>query len=601
MKRIVGVIKNSCSLTMWGVFIVLFVPLLVHADRSAMQGDPALMYEKAGKFAEAALYYQRALRGWNEFYVPFLWGEVENAPGRYKDDYKQLGIEYEERVKNCLSQANLSAAERERMEMINELWLSELIDQEEGEVRTETRRRAEESEKRGDFLLAEVLRRGDARFCQVVAIPYHQKAALECEKRGRKNEAELYRRAVRLYEQRAEEADLLAQGDKILMKIPGLGGPNPWPEITLGRAGPISIPAAYLGRVVTADGQWKGKSPVEVAAILKEQGLKHKDEVARFAAVIALANLGEKEAVLSALNDSSGRVRVAAAKRLARMRWVDGWAACQKHTDAEVRAAVENLLNPAGKYVLTKTIVITELMKGLNSPLEKGARGLSSSADISDFCQTALERITGEKMQAEEWATWWKSLGNPQAGLTRTGEGAPPAVDETVDFGGWWQSGKGSILHLSNPLLQYPLPAKVQWTGHLVVTQAGDYQFYVRSCGEDPQIAKRRVQTPGRVGFPGLYFSSPCAKLIVDGNTVLPNELSDVMEDPAGGLRLDFSKPMRLESGLHPIHLEFEIRSHVDQKKDTGIVGGTPSVRLYWSSEHFLRELAPAENLITKP
>lgn len=70
--------------------------------------------------------------------------------------------------------------------------------------------------------------------------------------------------------------------------------------------------------------------------------------------------------------------------------------------------------------------------------------------------------------------------------------------------------------------------------------------------------------------------------------------------DPAGGVRVDHGDPMRLEEGLHDIRLEFEIRSYDDlaRASNAGLAGGQPCIRLYWSSEQFLREVVPATRLV---
>jgi len=180
----------------------------------------------------------------------------------------------------------------------------------------------------------------------------------------------------------------------------------------------------------------------------------------------------------------------------------------------------------------------------------------------------------------------------------RTGPGVPSNIDEQIDFGIWWQSGFGSIQHRPNPMVEYQLPATIEWRGHLAVTQSGQYQFYVRNRGESIRSA-RRIRTPGRYSFPA-YFPDQLVKLEIDGRTVLPRSDADVVEDPSAWVRLDFTKPIQLKPGLHDIRLEFHIRSYddADSASSSGIWGGTPCIRLYWSSEHFLRELVPAEHLI---
>lgn len=179
-------------------------------------------------------------------------------------------------------------------------------------------------------------------------------------------------------------------------------------------------------------------------------------------------------------------------------------------------------------------------------------------------------------------------------GLTRTGPGVPAAVDATVDFGAWWQSGHRSIQNRPNPLLEYPLPTTVQWRGYLAVLQTGNYQFYVRNRGEGMSSGKKMGKH-----FGNLYFSEPCVKLMVDGKMVV-SDASDVVKDGVGGMRLEFSKPVQLDEGLHEMQLEFNIHSYDDMASASRkfIVGGQPCMRLYWSSEHFLRELVPTDRLI---
>jgi hypothetical protein len=100
------------------------------------------------------------------------------------------------------------------------------------------------------------------------------------------------------------------------------------------------------------------------------------------------------------------------------------------------------------------------------------------------------------------------------------------------------------------------------------------------------------VKTPGRGGFPGLYLSAPAATLRIDGKEVLPVDALAVL-DPCGGIRIDFSEPLTLDEGLHNIELTLHYRS---KREWFGGVKG-PCVRLYWSSEHFLREVIPAKHL----
>ena len=131
-----------------------------------------------------------------------------------------------------------------------------------------------------------------------------------------------------------------------------------------------------------------------------------------------------------------------------------------------------------------------------------------------------------------------------------------------------------------------------------MVTEPGEYRFYVRNRGEGIRSG-RKVRTAGRYSFPA-YFPAQLVKLEIDGKTVLPKKGADVVEDASAWMRLDFTKPIWLEPGLHKIRLAFNVQSYDDAASvsKAGIWGGTPCVRLYWSSEHFLRELVPAEHLI---
>lgn len=553
------------------------------ADRSSQNMDPAYMFEKAGQFDRAAMYYHRVLRGLRETYISFHWNgdPAANAAGKYATEYVELPKEMEERFADCLGRAGLAPEQLRRMEFINYLWMSELVDEEGGGQRTACNLIAPEAERLGDFRMAEFLRRGEARYCRVVAIPFHEKCAAEFEAAGRKNLAACHRRAAKAYEERARRADLLALGDKALMALPRLGGPDRYIGLSLypAKVNPVGFQAIHQ-RFYTKEGQSKGVDPAEVATILMGVGLKHADENVRLSAVVTLAKLGEKEAVLSALDDSSAIVRLAAAEALAAVRWADGWAACRRHADPNVQAVAAALLEPGGKEPLARTWVIAELIRGLGS----------SSAKTPAFCQAALEQVTGQKMAAGDWAAWWKGLGNPRPGLTRQGPDGKPVVDETLDFGTWWQS---TYQRVPNPLTAYAPPATITWQGYLVVPQSGEYRFYARNVGEGKRGANQ-VSTPGRVGFPGLYLSAASAKVEIDGRTVLPHP-TDAVQDPDGGVRLDLSEPVRLTEGLHKIRVEFEYRSKPD-----GFWNPQPSLRLYWSSDLFAREVIPADRFVSK-
>ena len=155
-------------------------------------------------------------------------------------------------------------------------------------------------------------------------------------------------------------------------------------------------------------------------------------------------------------------------------------------------------------------------------------------------------------------------------------------VEEKIDLGTWWQSGERSIHNLRNPLLEYSFPATIRWRGSLVVTRAGNYQFYVRSRGAKKSSFDQ---------YEMLYFTDPCARLWIDGSPVLTDPSSTV-EDAKMHMRIDSSMPISLKPGLHEILLELDVSS-----AGTGL-WQSPSVRLYWSSEHFLRALVPAEHLV---
>jgi len=574
----------------WTVVLTGLLGLVARADRSLRQQDPAFMYEKAGEYANAALYWHRAMRGVSEVWIPFMWGDVSNAPGKFKKEYANLVPEYRDRLKKCLRLGNVDRARLSHIEFINEIWMNELVEQEDGGFRASSGMRAKEAEKRGDFLLAEVLRRGQARFFRMVAIPYHEQAAETCEKRGQRNEAMLHRQAAKDYEHRAVEAEMLAKGDKVLADIPGFGGKSPWVGIKLGHTISTAFRDAYYRRVLSAKGEPQISITAEqVSVMLKKQGLRHAEEPVRFAAVSVLANLGERVAVLAALNDCSALVRQAAARALVTTRWAEGWAACYNHSDLQVCTLIAALLKPGGRDVRSQTYVVTELIRGLGS----------TSAKTRSFSQRALERITGRKLEGTEWSDWWKKLGNAQPGLVCIGPGVPPKADQQIDFGAWWQSGFGSTEQRPNPLLKYSLPATIEWCGHLVVSRTGEYRFYVRNRGESIRSG-RRVRTAGRYSFPA-YFPAALVRLEIDGEMILPGKDAEVVEDPSAWMRLDFTKPLRLNTGLHGIRLEFTIQSYDDFASvgKASIWGGTPCVRLYWSSEHFLRELVPADHLVT--
>jgi hypothetical protein len=533
-----------------------------------------LALEKAGKYAGAALYYQRALRGLQEVWISF-WHYGD--PGKAHKVMQQLVGEYQDRLKTCVRKAKMGEAEREHMEAVNELWMGEYVDQELGGYKLAFAYRAEEAEKHGDFLFAEKLRLAAADYCRLVAVPYHERLASKIEARQQRGEAALHREAAARYKRQAAEHEIVARGNKLLASLPGLQGPRSAPDARLLQEHYFKSYVLYHQRVLAVKGgKWTtGRTPEQVAAILEQKGLRHADESARFTAVVVLANLGEREAMLTALADRSPRVRQAAARALAASRWARGWAACFRHPDPKIREAVAPLLEPAEEHVLSRTTSITELLRGLES----------RSAGTRTFCHTAMQRITGKReMPASTWRSWWEGLGDAKPGLSRAGPDGSAIRDETIDIGTWWESGERSIRARPNPLLAYPLPARIQWRGHLVVARPGSYRFYVRSRGE-----KRSAFDQYGI----LYFTPPCAKLHIDGAPLLPNP-SCAVEDAKMHMRIDSSQPIALKPGLHTVLLELEVKS-----VGTGPWQG-PSVRLYWSSEEFLRQLVPVDHLISR-
>ena len=553
------------------------------ADRASENMDPAFMYEKKGEWAKAAMYYHRAMIGLEEVYSPFHWDgdPAKNAAGKYATEYVQLVIEFRNRYRKCLAEAKLTPERIRHMEAINDLWLSELIDHEGGGQRMTCPMVAEEAERHGDFRLAELMRRGEARYLRSVVMPYHARKARECRQAGDAVQAGLHEARVKACEPGAELAERIAAGHKALMRLPGFGGPQRYIDARLypQKVNPVAF--QYLDRRLwkMKTGEWIGMKPDEVARVLAEQGLKDADENVRLSAVTVLGHMGRKEELVSALGDTSPVVRVAAARVLASTRWASGWAACANHADAAVRGAVSELFDPAGKDLRVGTWVVTGLLEGLNAQ-EPGTR---------QFAAKMLERVSGSKQALAAWPAWWKQQGNPRVGLERTGPNLPTGVDETVDFGAWWQVW---LFHADNPVAKYEPPATVVWRGFLAVPKTASYRFYVRNCGEG-RTGRNTVVTPGRGGFPGLYLSAPAATLMLNGRKVLPHP-DDAIQDPNGGMRLDFSDALRLDVGLHPIELIFEYRS-----KRTTFTGDEPCVRLYWSSEHFLREVVGAGHLVT--
>ena len=564
---------------------VLAAAGLAPADRASTNMDPAWMYQKAGDFPKATMYYHRTLRGLREVYLLFHWDNdpAGNAPGKYATEYPQILGEMSTRFETCLAAAKLGDDARRRMEFLDYLWLSELIDQEDGGLRTACGIIASACEDHGDFRMGCHLRGGEVRFCRVVAAPFHARSAKELEAWGMSDLAGASRLAAAAYEARAQRAERLARGGAVLRTLSGLNGFDRYlmdirfhPK----KPSPVSFQGLHL-RLFAKDGTPKGPPRADVVAALRREGMAHADEDARFTALSVLARLDEREAVKAALADASPVIRKAAAEALAAMRWAEGWAACQAHTDAAVRAAVAPRLAPAGKDPLAATFVISELIGGMGS----------ESTPTRAFCQSALEKVTGRRMLPEQWAAWWKTLGDARCGLKRKGPDGSDQIDETIDFGVWWQS---LYMLAPNPLTEYTPPTTVRWEGRLVVPRAGPYRFYARNCGE-AKTGRNSVKTPGRMGFPGLYLSGPSARVSVDGKGVLPQK-QDVVQDPWGGMRLDFSGPVQLTEGLHPIVVEFDYRSAIK-----GFLLRTqPCLRLYWSAEGRPREVIPAEFFVTK-
>ncbi|MBM4035856.1 MAG: hypothetical protein FJ291_29305 [Planctomycetes bacterium] len=494
---------------------------------------------------------------------------------------RQLLAEYQERLATCLERSKLSAAQREQMEYVNELWMGECVDEEFGEYKLAFARRAEEAEKHGDFLFAEKLRLAAADYCRIVAAPYHERLASKLDGQGQREAAALHRKAAEEYKGQAAAHEVLSRGDGLLAAVPGAQGPPGPPDPRLLADHYFKCYVAYHQRVLSVKGDaWlTGRTPQDVATALTERGLRHAEESARLASVAVLANLGAKEALRAALGDQAASVRLAAARALARIRWADGWSACHRHADATVREAVQPLLEPAGPHPLSRTATIVELLRGLES----------ESAETRAFCQAALERITGEKKaSARAWEEWWKGLGRPAPGLVRRGPDGAAVADDTISFGAWWQSGERSIQGRPNPLLDYPQTAKVQWRGSLVITRAGEYRFYVRNHGEpSPEAYNWKLGGDGGT----IRFTRPSARLLIDGRPVLPNP-ADAVEDAKANMRIDYSGPIKLAPGLHLLLLELDLKC---------VRGGMwmgPSACLYWSGEHFLRQLVPAEHLV---
>jgi hypothetical protein len=543
------------------------------------------MFEKKEVWDKAAMYWQRGLLGLNRVYIAFHWNgdPTRNAAGKYAREYWEIPRSFEEHYRTCVTQGKLTPQQLGRIERLNLLWMEEMIDFEGGGVRTAVMHLAPEAERHGDFRLGEFARRGEARYYRVVVIPFHGERASACRKTGDDARAQLHQKRIGEAEAQAEFAEHLAKGNVLLSRLQGSGGPRRYLGAALHpqKVNPVSF--QYLPRRLwnQKTEAWVGRKPEEVAAMLRRTGLGHEDENVRLTSVNVLAHLGDREAVRSALDDTAGVVRVLAARALARTRWAEGWAACALHDDPAVRATVTPLVAPVDDP-RERAWVIGELVRGSRS----------TDAATARFSRASLEKITGTKtagnQAADAWAAWWRNLGAPQPGLTRIAPDGNPVVDETVDFGTWWQD---VFRQAPNPLLDYSPPTKITWTGLLVVPATETYRFVVRNAGEN-RTGANTVRTPGRPGFPGMFLSSPSATLHVDGETVLPQS-SDCVQDPCGGVRLDFSSPVRLAKGLHRVQLEFDYRSRRDV-----LAINEPCVRLYWESDTFLREVVPSTHLV---
>jgi hypothetical protein len=549
-------------------FHLFLTPIALRADRGAGQSASGRALEKAGKHTEAALYYQRAMLAFREVWRKF-WPHIDAA----------IVKEYEDRLTGCLEEAHLGTAQLENMGYINTLWVEEYIDQELGGFKLAFPYRAEEAEKHGDFLLAEQLHLAAADFYRIVAIPYHEQMASQPGKP--RTEAALHRQIIEEYELRAEKHKRMAQGDKILGGMGGLQAPQSPPAPSGLSQHYFKVYHLYHERVLSfEESRWlTGRTPQQVAEILKQGGLRHPKEAARFASVVVLAQLGERDAVLTALEDPSSQVRRAAAEALASFRWATGWAACYQHKDQDVRKTIDPLLECADNQPLARTATIVELLQGLDS----------SSDTIRSFSREALSRITGRALlSADQWHRWWADMGHAQPGLRRSVSGGSAVVDDVIDFGAWWQSGMYSIQNRPNPFANYSFPVKILWRGHLAVARSGQYRFFLRNRGN-----KGHSSEPSN----GL-FTSPCAQLFIDGEAVL-SDPKGVVEDTYPYMRIDYSEAIELEAGLHEILLEFAVES-ADPKFGMGPHNKDrkPCVRLYWSSEHFLRQLIPVEHLI---
>ena len=557
----------------WCICALYLISCRASADRSAAQGPAGLFLEKAGKYAEAAVYYDRAVRGFEEVWIRFWYG---GDSGKAHPVNQQILSEYRDRLKRCLERSRMDESERARLYATNDIWMREYVDEELGGYKLAFSRRAEEAEKHGDFLFARELRLAAADYCRQVAIPYHERAMATARAQRDRDAMSLHRDAAQEHERQATLHGTLAEGARLLASIPGLQHPATPPDTRLLSQHYFKSYALFHKRVLSPkDAGWiTGITSERVADVLGTAGMKHPDEAARLLAVTVLAALDRNEAVRHALRDKSRRVRLAAASHLTASPWAEGWAACYRHPDVRVAMSTDALLAPEKGHILGRALTTTELMRGLGS----------AAPDTVSFCRQALKQITGQEHASRTaWRAWWQGLGNARPGLTRTAPDGTAVLDPQIDFGAWWQSGQRSIRNLPNPLLDYPLPARIEWQGSLVVTEAGTYRFYTRARGE-----KRSAFDKHGI----LYFTPACATLRIDDVVAIPSTAAAV-EDAKMHMRIDSSEPMPLQPGLHLVRVTLDVRS-----AGTG-PWQAPSIRLYWSSDRFLRQLVPSARLVS--
>ncbi|MGB2820388.1 MAG: hypothetical protein WBF17_05370, partial [Phycisphaerae bacterium] len=274
---------------------VLAASGLAPADRASTNMDPAWMYEKARQYAQAAMYYHRTLRGLREVYLRFHWDNdpASNAPGKYATEYPQLLGEMSARFEKCLAAAKLDDDARQRMEFLDYLWLSEVIDQEDGGLRTACGIIATACEDQGDFRMGSHLRQGEARFCRVVAAAFHEQSAKDLEAWGLKDLASGHRRATETCEAHAQRAERLAKGGAVLRTLPGLNTFDRYlMDIRFHPKKPNPVAFQNLHRRLFAkDGTPKGPARGDLVAALRREGMTHADEDARFTALTVLARL----------------------------------------------------------------------------------------------------------------------------------------------------------------------------------------------------------------------------------------------------------------------------------------------------------------------